>query len=50
MHKILKYIVVSVLFFAGFAITSKAQFKEDAFSQTYNDQADTTGRTHTRMT
>ena len=47
MHKILKYIVVSVLFFAGFAITSKAQFKEDAFSQTYNDQADTTGRTDT---
>lgn len=47
MHKILKYIVVSVLFFAGFAVTSKAQFKEDAFSQTYNDQADTTGRSDT---
>lgn len=47
MHKILKYIVVSVFFFAGFAITSKAQFKEDAFSQTYNDQTDTTGRTDT---
>lgn len=47
MHRILKYIVVSVLFFAGFAITGKAQFKEDAFSQTYNDQADTTGRTDT---
>ena len=47
MHKILKYIVVSVLFFAAFAVTSKAQFKEDAFSQTYNDQADTTGRSDT---
>ena len=47
MHKILKYIVVSALFFAGFAVTSKAQFKEDAFSQTYNDQADTTGRSDT---
>ncbi len=47
MHKILKYIVVSVLFLAGFAVTSKAQFKEDAFSQTYNDQADTTGRSDT---
>ena len=47
MHKILKYIVVSALFFAGFAVTSKAQFKEEAFSQTYNDQADTTGRSDT---
>ena len=47
MHKVLKYIVVSILFFAGFSLTSKAQFKEDAFSQTYNDQADTTGRADT---
>lgn len=47
MHKVLKYIVVSILFFAGFSLTSKAQFKEDAFSQTYNDKADTTGRTDT---
>ena len=47
MHKFLKYIVVSILFFAGFSITSKAQFKEDAFSQTYNDQVDTTGRVDT---
>ena len=37
MHKVLKYIVVSILFFAGFSLTSKAQFKEDAFSQTYNE-------------
>ena len=47
MHKFLKYIVVSILFFAGFSISSKAQFKEEAFSQTYNDQADTTGRADT---
>ena len=47
MYKFLKYIVLSVLFFAGFSITSKAQFKEDAFSQTYNDPSDTTGRADT---
>lgn len=47
MQKVLKYIVVSVLFFAGFAVTGKAQFKEDAFSQTYNDPSDTTGRADT---
>lgn len=47
MYKSLKYIVLSVLFFAGFSITSKAQFKEDAFSQTYNDPSDTTGRADT---
>ena len=47
MHKFLKYIIVSVLFFAGFSITSKAQFKEEAFSQTYNDSSDSTGRADT---
>ena len=47
MYKFLKYIVLSILFFAGFSITSKAQFKEDAFSQTYNDPSDTTGRADT---
>ena len=47
MYKFLKYIVLSVLFFAGFSITGIAQFKEDAFSQTYNDPSDTTGRADT---
>lgn len=47
MNRILKYIVVSVFFLIGFAFTSNAQFKEEAFTQTYNDPADTTGRKDT---
>lgn len=43
MDRILKYIVVSVFFLIGFAFTGNAQFKEEAFTQTYNDPADTTG-------
>lgn len=43
MNRFLKYIVLSTLFLVGFAFTSNAQFKEGAFTQTYNDPADTTG-------
>lgn len=38
MHKkLIKYIFLIIVFFAGFAVDSKAQFKEEAFTQTYND-------------
>ena len=43
MNRILKHIVLCIFFLAGFALNSNAQFKEGAFTQTYNDQADTTG-------
>ena len=42
MYRYLKHIVICVLFFIGFANTGNAQFKEEAFSQTYNDAADST--------
>lgn len=47
MFRFLKYLVVSVFFLAGFALTGNAQFKEGAFTQTYNDPTDTTGVTDT---
>ena len=43
MRKFIKYAIVSIFFLAGFAIEGNAQFKEGAFTQTYNDPADTTG-------
>lgn len=43
MHRILKYIFLPFVFLLCFAIQSNAQFKEEAFTQTYNDPSDTTG-------
>ena len=43
MHRLLKHIFVCIVLLAGAALTSHAQFKEGAFTQTYNDPADTTG-------
>ena len=43
MRKFIKYAVVSIFFLGCFAIKGNAQFKEGAFTQTYNDPADTTG-------
>ena len=43
MSRFLKHIAIAIFFLAGFAINSNAQFKEGAFTQTYNDEADTTG-------
>lgn len=43
MKRLLRYIAASILFLAGFALEGNAQFKEGAFTQTYNDEADTTG-------
>ena len=48
MHKRLyKYILTLIVCLTGFAIRSEAQFKEEAFSQTYNDQADSTATADT---
>jgi hypothetical protein len=47
MSKFIKYAILCFFFLAGFAINGNAQFKEDAFSQTYNDPADTTGKADT---
>ncbi len=44
LRQLLKYILPTVFFLTGFAIESGAQFKEDAFSQTYNSQTDSTSR------
>ncbi len=38
----LRHIFMIVIFLAGFAVTGNAQFKEEAFSQTYNNPNDTT--------
>ena len=43
-RRIASYISVLVFFLAGFAFNAKAQFKEEAFQQTYNEKGDTTGR------
>ena len=43
MHKFLRHIIIGIFLLAGTAFTSHAQFKEGAFTQTYNDQTDTTG-------
>lgn len=42
MHNLNKYIFLTILFLAGLAFDANAQFKEDAFSQSYNEQSDTT--------
>lgn len=45
--RILKYVFAFVTCFTAFAIDGNAQFKEEAFQQTYNEDADTTGRADT---
>lgn len=43
MHgRVIRYIFAFVLFLAGFAFEGKAQFKEEAFQQTYNEKTDST--------
>ncbi len=41
-RQLIRYISLIVIFLAGFAFRSEAQFKEEAFSQTYNNPNDTT--------
>ena len=48
MHRrIIAYIFTFIVFLIGFTIESKAQFKEEAFMQTYNDPRDSTARADT---
>ncbi len=43
MHRqLIRYIFAMIVCLAGFAVRSEAQFKEEAFQQTYNDPNDTT--------
>lgn len=42
MHNIYRIILMTAIFLAGFAFKAEAQFKEGAFTQSYNEQADTT--------
>ena len=42
MQRLYRIILLSVVFLAGFAFQAQAQFKEGAFTQSYNDQTDTT--------
>jgi hypothetical protein len=44
MHRRIVYIITTILFCGIFAVDSKAQFKEAAFSQTYNEVSDSTAR------
>ncbi len=41
LKQLTRYILPIVIFLTGFALRSEAQFKEEAFSQTYNNPADT---------
>ena len=41
-RQLIRYIFTMIVCLAGFAVRSEAQFKEEAFSQTYNDPNDTT--------
>ena len=48
MHRrITLHIIALLLFLAGFAFDSKAQFKEEAFKQSYNEKADSTATADT---
>ena len=42
MQKLYRFILMTVIFLAGFAFHAQAQFKEGAFTQSYIDQSDTT--------
>jgi len=48
MHrKQFKYIIALIIFLTGFATKSEAQFKEEAFTQTYNERSDSTATADT---
>ena len=43
MHRRIRlYILASIVFLTGFAVDGNAQFKEEAFQQTYNEKGDST--------
>ncbi len=47
MHRFLKYLTAFLAALVLGAVSASAQFKEDAFTQQYNDDADTVGRDST---
>lgn len=47
MARFLKYILAVTIVMVTSVVSAKAQFREEAFSQTYVDEADTTGRDST---
>lgn len=47
MHKLIRHIFLIIAFLLCFAVKGHAQFKEEAFTQTYNDKSDTLGRKDT---
>ena len=42
MRDLFRFISLTIILLAGFALDAEAQFKEGAFTQSYNDEADTT--------
>ncbi len=42
MRNILRHIFIITVFMAGFSLCAEAQFKDEAFTQTYNEKGDTT--------
>ena len=47
MANILRHIILLLVFMAGFSVCAQAQFKEEAFTQTYNEPDDTTATNDT---
>ena len=47
LRRLYKYIIAFIICLAGSAVDSAAQFKEEAFKQTYNDAADSTASADT---
>ena len=50
MHRtLIKYIFALTIFLVGFAVRSEAQFKEEAFKQTYNNDTTAVGDTADKL-
>ncbi len=49
LRQLTRHILLTILFLTGFAFTSEAQFKEETFSQSYNNPNDTTSAGDTAM-
>ena len=50
MHRtLIKYIFALIIFLVGFAVRSEAQFKEEAFKQTYNNDTTAVGDTADKL-
>ena len=42
MGKTAKYLILTIICLTAFSVASEAQFREEAFTQTYNEQSDST--------